>query len=319
MRKSRCGFTMVDLLGGVAAIALMLAIGVPAMSRAKELSKRMVCATNLAGIGATAKIYVGENNGQWMVPPFKNATIDAGGTDYTNGGAIDSSSDPGSVGWQRQFVTVSETPSQPGAGTTANSVTRAYWMLVRSGRVHREQFICPSTNDQVDPTTNVDLYYDFSNYRNISYGYQVPFGPSLTRARENADPRQIFAADKSPFYVVSNVYPKFEGPRGLGLTLNDPPKDWRAYNSNNHGGQKNGEGQNCLYADSHVSFQRVPTAGIDHENIYTVIENYWQSTRFNLMHGGTVWTFPTQNPYPGMWAFGEGANKYAFTDSLIYP
>ncbi len=64
--------------GGVGIImipimALMLSILLPSLSRARELSKRLVCASNIKGIGTTIKIYMHEHPGEgvstleWMV------------------------------------------------------------------------------------------------------------------------------------------------------------------------------------------------------------------------------------------------------------
>jgi Tfp pilus assembly protein PilE len=317
--QSRRGFTLIDTLAFIAVGAVLLAIATPAMMRAREMSKRMVCSTNLAGLGATCKIYATQNNGSWMVPGFKAAIVDTQGIDYTNGGLSVLPNDPGAVGNVRQFASFSETPSQPTGGTTAVSATRGWWLLVRSGDVHVNQFVCPSSTDAPDPTENVDLYYDFTGYANISYGYQVPFGPPDTRPHESAEIRQVFAADKGPFYVRGADPTWTSG--GQVLTLDSSPFDWRLYNSPNHGGRGIGEGQNCLYADAHVSFQRIPAVGVDSDNIYTVIANDNWSDPFhkNVIHGDTVWQSQAQYPYPGQYAFGPYSNTYASTDSLIYP
>jgi Ca-activated chloride channel family protein len=49
------------------------------------------------------------------------------------------------------------------------------------------------------PNENLELHYDFQNVRNISFGYQVPFGPRDTQPREGVDNRQILAADRGPY------------------------------------------------------------------------------------------------------------------------
>jgi prepilin-type processing-associated H-X9-DG protein len=52
--------------GGVSLLLLplLVAILLPSLSRARELSKRLVCASNLKGIGTTLKIYVNDDPGQ---------------------------------------------------------------------------------------------------------------------------------------------------------------------------------------------------------------------------------------------------------------
>jgi prepilin-type processing-associated H-X9-DG protein len=131
------------------------------------------------------------------------------------------------------------------------------------------------------------------------------------------DNRQALAADKGPFYLPSNA--SWRDSNGQDLTVDSSPESWQQYNSPNHGGRGQGEGQNVLYADGHASFVRTPMAGIDSDNIYTVIVDEWDNTRkFNLIHGETPHQ-ATPPPYPGQQAMGGGAGGYASTDTLIYP
>ncbi|MFH1107841.1 MAG: hypothetical protein V1790_01395 [Planctomycetota bacterium] len=324
MRARFCAFSLVDLLVTAAVAVLLVSIAVPTGARVRELSKRSVCGVNLMGIGAAAKVYAASNNDQWMIPPFKRGMIDNGGIDYLAGAAVhDPPIEPGEVGYERFRETTSESPICPNCGSTAMSTTQAYWMLVRSGDVTVKQFICPSNLDDVpDPTEQVDLYYDFTGYRNVSYGYQVPFGPSDTRPREGMDHRQIIAADKGPYYLwtPSTTNPNWDVGQNGPITLDDWPKAWRPFNSSNHGGQGNGEGENALYGDGHASFVRIPAVGVDDDNIYTVIDGQgWGVVPYNRIHGDTPHQSPDVNPYPGQNALGVGAGKYATTDSLIYP
>lgn len=320
MKHKLKGFTLIELLVVIAIIALLISILLPSLSRARELSKRLVCSSNMKGIGTSAKIYANDNQEKWMIPPFKRSVIDNEGVQYMNeGNSINCPAvQQGEIGYDRQYQSTSETVDAPNAGSSAVTVTRAYWMLVRSGDITVKQYICPSTGDDEDMTENLDLYYDFTCFDNISYGYQVPFGPRDTTAREGMDNRQIVAADKGPFYSAA-YNPQWEvGARGL-IDLDDSPKTWRPFNSFNHGGQGNGEGQNCLYADGHSSFQRLPAVGIDNDNIYTLMMNDWSSIKgFNRIHGENPHVSPAP-PYPGQNAFGDGPGLYSSTDTLVYP
>jgi len=327
MKRRLKAFTLIELLVVIAIIALLISILLPSLSRARELSKRLVCASAAKGIGTSSKIYANDNSERWMIPPFKRGAIDKGGIDY----GLDQESsnvpptDPGEVGWLRHLQSTSETRTSPNTGSTAVSNTRAFWMMVRSGDITVQQFICPSSGDQPDTTENLDLYYDFTEYENISYGYQVPFGPRDTQPREGMDNRQVIVADKGPYYFGgTSTIPNWNvGKGGKGISLEDSPKTWRAFNSPNHGGAGNGEGQNCLYADGHASFQRTPAVGIDNDNIYTLMDKDWATNTpqgKNRIHGWSPHESPTGGwPYPGQNAFGNGANLFASTDSLIYP
>jgi prepilin-type N-terminal cleavage/methylation domain-containing protein/prepilin-type processing-associated H-X9-DG protein len=73
MRK-RQGFTLIELLVVIAVIALLMGILMPALQRARELSKRIDCKNNLKQIGLSMNMYGGDNDaklplnaaGNWM-------------------------------------------------------------------------------------------------------------------------------------------------------------------------------------------------------------------------------------------------------------
>jgi len=338
MRVRASGFSLIELLTTAAIITLLLSFAIPSGARVRELSKRSTCAVNLAGIGASCTVYANENGGAWPVPPHNTHAYDNGGDgiDYANDDATIGpprpNSDPGEIGFDRQRPTTWDLDGTDGSSIA--SVTRAFWMLVRRGDVAVEQFVCPSSGDTADPTELVELYYDFTGYRHISYGYRVPFGPPDTQPREGADNRIIFAADKSPYYLAAGN-PTWHflvaGPGDRPITVDDPPRSWRPFNSPNHGPRSHyfsqslgrhseGEGQNVLYAHGGVAFARKPTVGADHDNIYTVMQDDWNADGFGRIHGDSVHIHPQRNPYPGVEAFGAGdPNAYSTTDSLIYP
>jgi prepilin-type N-terminal cleavage/methylation domain-containing protein len=142
VKKRFKGFTLIELLVVIAIIALLISILLPSLSRARELSKRLVCASNVKGIGTTGKIYSNDNQEKWMCPGFKRGKIDNGGIDYLlNDPSANSVPKVGEVGYQRIFQSTSETPATPNLGSEAMSVTRSYWMLVRSGDITVKQFI----------------------------------------------------------------------------------------------------------------------------------------------------------------------------------
>jgi prepilin-type N-terminal cleavage/methylation domain-containing protein len=58
MKRSR-GFTLIELLVVVAIIALLIAILLPSLGRAKEASNRAICAANLKGQGQATVVYAG--------------------------------------------------------------------------------------------------------------------------------------------------------------------------------------------------------------------------------------------------------------------
>ena len=62
MRTKKVGFTLVELLVVISVIAILLAILLPSLQRAKEGAKRTVCANQMKQIGVATHAYAGDNN-----------------------------------------------------------------------------------------------------------------------------------------------------------------------------------------------------------------------------------------------------------------
>src|SRR4030042_3149671 len=115
----RKGFTLVELLVVIGIIAVLMGILLPALSAVKRTAQRVVCGSNLAGIGKALLLYANEYGGEY--PRAGGA-----GSKWTTKGQIDLWTD------QKGF--------QYGKGDV--SITSSLYLLVKWEDVTPGQFVC---------------------------------------------------------------------------------------------------------------------------------------------------------------------------------
>jgi prepilin-type N-terminal cleavage/methylation domain-containing protein len=72
MKTGRAGFTLIELLVVIAVIAILLAILMPALGRAKESAKRVVCSGQVKQVGVAMLAYVGDYDSR--MPTYNSDT-----------------------------------------------------------------------------------------------------------------------------------------------------------------------------------------------------------------------------------------------------
>ncbi len=65
--KRKKGFTLIELLVVISIIAVLAAILMPALGRAREMAKSSACVSNLHNIGLTLHMYTADNRGYFPV------------------------------------------------------------------------------------------------------------------------------------------------------------------------------------------------------------------------------------------------------------
>jgi len=247
----RKGFTLIELLVVVAIIALLISILLPSLARARELSKRAVCAANVRGIGQSCKIYANDFAEAWPIAAFSKRSwagiLDPGG--YNEAGAAS--------GPDRETASVPDVGLTD--GTTRLSISRCFWIIVKSGGTTNKQFICPSSSNQTDSTANPMTFFDFTESNNVSYGYQYPYGNSAAVPSEALDPGAAVIADQcNPTKTVLNAI-SATTPTMPADFMGALPEEWKTVGSTHH---SDGEGQNVLFGDGHASFEKRVACGL---------------------------------------------------------
>ena len=83
--RARTGFTLVELLVVISVVAILAALSLPALARAKETARRAACASNLRQIVLGAQIHVDEHEDSFPGQPGGDGVaLHAAGGDGTN-------------------------------------------------------------------------------------------------------------------------------------------------------------------------------------------------------------------------------------------
>ena len=260
------GFTLIELLVVIAIIALLMGILMPTLAKVKQIACRMICGTNLAGIGKAMALYGNVNEGDYPRAGGRAAK-------WAIGGVI--------LDWKR--------PSEPEAFDeppfNAATITSSFYYLIKYADMTPKQFICcgdkgasefrVSDGRPVPPNPQefeLEDGWDFggsntaipdtlpANY--CSYSYHMPYG--LYALTTSSEPGVAIAADRNPWLKS----PAAEGKDAGLLRSYNPTGGKEAINIGNAIAHQE-DGQNVLFMDSHVSFEKKPFCGVNDDNIYT--------------------------------------------------
>ncbi|MGC8541303.1 MAG: type II secretion system protein [Phycisphaerae bacterium] len=271
------GFTLIELLVVISIIALLIAILLPSLARAKELANRAVCSANIRGIIQSCYIYAQSNNSQFpatMSAPTGSLAITAGGAP---GGPNTTPASPQTAG--------AVTSAWYTGTATASDPLSCLWMLVLQGQDTPKSFICPSDPIATTPSleyqtttsTSAQYYFNFDNNlataantngQGESYSIACPWNDSGGVGgwwTDNSGSDVPEVSDMAPASPGSVTTSGSTLQRNTAQPVTGNTYGNYIYNSGNH----NGDGQNVGFGDDHVSWEVNPYVGQSGDNIFT--------------------------------------------------
>jgi prepilin-type N-terminal cleavage/methylation domain-containing protein len=252
MERKRKGFTLVELLVVIAIIALLMGILMPALARVRQIAFRMACGANLAGIGKAMLIYAHDYDNDFPRAGFPKTLW----ADHVpNWAAADRASAFGN----------------PGIATVSASL----YSVVKFAEVTPKSFICKGeptrkafkASDHIANMEDEDAW-DFGGapytnpvYHN-SYSYHQPYNRNFL-STASSEPGMAVAADRNPHLDRDT------DAVGFLWNNNNQNNEGIKYSQLGNAGAHQREGQNVLFMDNHVYFEKESFCGVDEDNIYT--------------------------------------------------
>lgn len=241
-------FTLVDLLVVIATIALLMSVLMPALARLRQRAFRIDCGTNLSQIGKAMYFYAND---------YDNDFPRAGGPNSKWGRTPN---------WQAHNLSDAFSLKH---GDGQATISASLYLLVKYEDVAPKSFICKaeprisqfkSSKYGIRDKELRDLW-DFGPdpSRHCSYSYHLPYGKySLTVSNL---PGMAVVADRNPWiqspFAKAKDFSKFD-PNGTNKQI-----------SNGNTTAHKDDGQNVLYVDEHVTFEKKSFCGVKDDNIYT--------------------------------------------------
>lgn len=263
--KKKKGFTLIELLVVIAIIAMLLAILMPALGKVKKLAMRLVCGTNLKGMANALNVYAFDYRDEYPVQGGKGVNT-----------------------WSATPDAYWDVPGFDWSVANNLTVTSSLFLLVREADVGVKSFVCGASDQQPfvnDTIHDIVELWDFGPgtwaaagaggpQRYESYSYQMPYMAfSLNYPADGtSNPGNAVMGDRNPWFdskmtgVSGNASQWIENVWDINLADNTQKYEVQQGNAAAH----DREGQNLLFNDGHVSFEKRPDVGTRYDNVYTM-------------------------------------------------
>jgi len=255
------GYAITGIVTGalslVLVVPLLIAILLPSLGKARELSNRSVCAANVRGLTQSMLVYAADNEDRYPLV--------AGRGGY--GLAAAGSGVPG--------ATSEETINSMYKGAPSPSVTQNVWLLVVNGEVSSKQFLCksdPGAKTPASPLMGGNFATNFNDGKgpsDMTYSYAFAY-PWTTAPGRDSTGKAVPAGVAGEWWkdtmdagvpILGDMGP-VEGTGTPAATTNGMAREENSFTHQR-------DGQNVGFGDAHAEFTRVAAAGEGNDNIYT--------------------------------------------------
>jgi prepilin-type N-terminal cleavage/methylation domain-containing protein len=254
MKRKRKGFTLVELLVVIAIIALLMGILMPALARVRQIAFRMVCGSNLSGIGRAMLIYANDYENNFPRAGYSQTVWSNRVLNWAAGNRAAAFGNPGEA-----------------------TVSASLYSLVKYAEVTPKSFVCKGdttrkafkASDYLANKEDEDVW-DFGGVPNnsatdhCSYSYHTPYNRFFL-SLASSEPGMAVAADRNPHLDWTVNTSNFN----CDIHDKDLATGVKISQLGNAASHQR-EGQNVLFMDNHVYFEKFSFCGVDEDNIYTL-------------------------------------------------
>jgi len=313
-RKNRAGFTLIELLVVISIIALLIAILLPSLAKAKELANRVACSANIRSVIQSMTIYAQSNGGAFPCVPGPTSSSGTYENQAVNPAGYVNTQLPGTV--------IEEWYAAANSANYASPLGSLWINLILDGQDTPKTLICPSdalaNRPSIEYDNNatggaMDVYAQFgvttlggspsTTGQGESYSIAFPWAYSASAAATS--PETIsnvwFNDTRADVPMVSDMAPLSNTGTGTFArytTVLNTSNTYGAfiYNSGNH----NGDGQNVGFADDHVEWDTSPYVGQQGDNIFTFNPSTPNGSGTAMTSTGTTVTQPVTSSTPAV-------------------